>query len=284
MLAGAVFWALIWAGAFVATKAALRWAPPPVVVSARCIMAGGVLLAAAAPRAGRPTRRVLGRLALLGMLNNAAYLGLMAYALPSISAGTAAILSASTPLLVVCTAAALGQDKLTATRTIGLALGFAGIAATSLSRLNGADRPEGVLLGVVAVLALATGTLLTPRLTRGVDAATATGWQAIIGGAFLFVPALLTARMHTLHLGWQLAGTLLFLGVGASVLGMTLWLGLIRWVGPTAASLAQFMPPLLGIALGHLLLGEPITTFELLATLPVAVGITLALRRPPRRL
>jgi drug/metabolite transporter (DMT)-like permease len=282
-VATAVVWAAIWAGAFVAMKLSLAYAPPVFVVAVRCLGAGVLLLLlTAGRRGGPPSAPQLRRLALLGLLNNAGYLGLMGLALPSISAGTAAILSASTPLLVVCASAARGEI-LTVSRAVGLVLGFGGIFVTSLSRLSGNDRLVGVLLGSAAVLALTAGTLLTPKLARGVDAAVATGWQALSGAVALSLPALWSLGAHPVHFTWELGCLLGFLALVASMLGMTLWLSLIQWAGPATASLAQFMPPLFGIALAHFVLGERTTRLEVIAALPVAAGVLLAVRKTKPR-
>ncbi|MER6140519.1 hypothetical protein ABT174_10705 [Streptomyces sparsogenes] len=49
-------------------------------------------------------------------------------------------------------------------------------------------------------------------------------------------------------------------------------------VAPAGETQAQFMPPLFGIALGAVILGEPVTALELLAMVPVALSTVLATR------
>jgi drug/metabolite transporter (DMT)-like permease len=270
----AVTWALLWASAFIATKIALRDASPPFVVGCRCLLAGVILLAITWHSCRRLTRGELARLASLGLLNNTLYLGIMAYALPNISAGMAAILSACTPLLVLCVSAATGREHLTPTRITGLVLGFGGIVLASLDRLGHAQEAAGIGLGTAAVMALAVGTLLTPRLVGTIDTYTATGWQALIGAIpLLFLAAATTSGPNITA---RLAITIGFLALAASVVGMTLWLTLIRRTSPGRASIAQFMPPLFSIALGAAILGEQVTAVEILAAIPVALGIALA--------
>jgi drug/metabolite transporter (DMT)-like permease len=270
----AVTWALLWASAFIATKIALRDASPPFVVGCRCLLAGIILLAISWPRCRALSRGELGRLATLGLLNNTCYLGIMAYALPDISAGMAAILSACTPLLVLCVSATTGREHLTSTRMVGLVLGFGGIVLASLDRLGHTHTAAGIGLGVAAVVALVVGTLLTPRLAGTIDTYTAIAWQALIGAIPLLFLAATTTPAPVITT--RLAVTIGFLALGASGVGMTLWLTLIRRTSPARASVAQFMPPLFSMVLGAVILGEQITTVQVLAAIPVALGVALA--------
>ncbi|GLZ13065.1 hypothetical protein Acsp04_33000 [Actinomadura sp. NBRC 104425] len=275
----AVTWALLWAGAFVATKLALHHAAGTFVVGVRCAGAGLVLLALRRRRL-RTARTELLRWSVAGLLTNTGYLGVMGVALPHLSAGMAAVLSAGTPLLVLGAGAVTGSSRLRAVHVVGLVLGVGGIVLSALDRLDaGAIRGRGVALGVCAVIALAASTYLTPRLVRpGSDPLLATGWQALVGAVPLLVAAAATGALPPGHIAGALAGELVFLIFGASVLGMTLWLLLIQRVGPGRASVAQFMPPLFSVALGMLFLGESVSLLALLAVIPVAVSTVLTTR------
>lgn len=276
----AVLWALLWAMAFITTKLALHHASPALVVGARCALAGLVVVALRWRRLRATNRSDLKRLTVVGLLNNTGYLGVIGFALPHLSAGMAAVLSSGTPLLVLGVGAFSGSGRLRRVHVAGLLLGITGIVLSAVDRLDvGAVTLGGVLLGVCAVVSLATGTLLTPRLVRpGVDPLLATGWQALTGAVPLLALSAATGSLVPDEALGALAGQILFLALGASVLGMTLWLLLIRRVGPGRASVAQFMPPLFSIALGAVILGEPVTALEILAVVPVALSTVLATR------
>src|ERR1700736_4040791 len=69
---------LIWSSAFAVSKLALADCPPLLLVCARCLLAGTIMLGAAMLN-GAPwhlARRDLAILAALGIANNALYLGL----------------------------------------------------------------------------------------------------------------------------------------------------------------------------------------------------------------
>ncbi|MGW6425152.1 DMT family transporter [Nocardia sp. NPDC055053] len=278
----AVAWALLWATAFVATKVALRDASPELVVGARCVLAGLLLTAARQQHLRRLGGRRLSKLAALGLLNNTGYLGIMGFALHHLSAGMAAILSSCTPLLVLLGSAAARTRRLTLLHLLGVVLAFGGVALSALDRMGGADvTPVGVAWGAVSVLCLAVGTLLTPRLVADTDIYAATGWQALVGG----LPLLLFAVVvhPTVNFSGRLLAMTLFLGLGASLVGMSLWLILIQRAGPAQASIAQFLPPIFGVGVGAVFLAEPVTAREALAVVPIAIGILLTTRAPNRR-
>ncbi|MGI5439225.1 DMT family transporter [Streptomyces shenzhenensis] len=276
----AVLWALLWALAFITTKLALQDAAPGWVVGVRCLLAGAVLVALRM-RHLPAARGELGRLTLAGLLTTTGYLGVIGFALPHLSAGMAAVLSSGTPLLVVTLSAASGRDRLRPVHAAGLVLGVLGIVMSAVDRLNmGVVTVGGIVLGCCAVCCLAVGTFLTPYLVRpGTDLFLATGWQSLTGAVPLLLVTVFTGQSVPAGLGARLIGLLLYLALGASILGMTLWLLLIRRVGPSRASIAQFMPPLFSIALSAALLGEPVTALEALAVLPVALSTVLTTRR-----
>ncbi|MDQ1013321.1 drug/metabolite transporter (DMT)-like permease [Streptomyces sp. V4I23] len=278
-MAIAVAWALLWAAAFAATKVALRDAPAELVVGVRCELAGLLLIAARLRHLRHVGMHRLAGLAVLGLLNNTGYLGVMGLALHHLSAGMAAILSSCTPLLVLLASAALGMRRLTFVHLLGVALAFGGVTLSALDRMDGTGiAPAGVAWGAVSVLCLAAGTLLTPRLAADTDIYAATGWQAAIGGLPLL--ALTAILQPAVHPSGRLLATTLFLSLGASVIGMSLWLLLIRRAGPGQASIAQFLPPVFGVGIGAVFLAEPLTVREAVAVAPIAAGILLATRIP----
>ena len=75
----------------------------------------------------------------------------------------------------------------------------------------------------------------------------------------------------------------IYLIFGASVLAMTMWLTLIRQAGPDHAAVAHFLPPLISIVLGAVLLGEDASPLALAMCVPVAIGVALATMRPRPR-
>lgn len=278
----AVAWAVLWAAAFAATKVALRDAPSAIVVGVRCELAGCLLLVFFAHRLRGMGNQRLAGLTVLGLLNNTGYLGVMGFALHELSAGMAAILSACTPILVLVTSAALRQRRLGFLHIAGAALAFGGVSLSALDRMEGAEvLPTGVVWGAVAVLCLSAGTLLTPRLAGDLDVYAATGWQAAIGGLPLLGTALLL--QPDVHFTGSALAAAAFLAIGGSIIGMALWLQLIRKVGPAQASIAHFLPPVLGVVLDATVFADPPTGRQVLSIAPLVTGVLLVTAVRSRR-
>lgn len=278
-IAVSVLWALLWAGAFVATKIALVHVDAAVVVSLRCESAGLLMLAFTWRHLRRYTFAELARIAVIGLLNFSGYLAIMAAALPHISAGLAAISSALTPLAVL-TLTALVNRRIGLGQAAGVLIGLAGIVLSALGRLHsGQLSAVGVGLVLCAVACLTAATYLTPRLLPAGNPYFLTGWQAAVGTLPVSVIALAIGSPPALT-GTFIA-CMAYLVVGASIIGMTLWLILIKGVGPQRASVAHFLPPIFGLALAAIVLREALTPMEVLAAVPVALGVFLATRPTP---
>ena len=87
---------LIWSAAFAVSKLAMLDCPPLILVSARCIFAGAVVLAAVFLSGMRPrlTRRDLAIYAALGVANYSLYLGFGYVGMTlGVSAGLSALIS-----------------------------------------------------------------------------------------------------------------------------------------------------------------------------------------------
>src|SRR5439155_18546537 len=92
---------ILWSSAFAVAKVAMQDCPPLLLLTARFLLAGAIMLGAAAVL-GRPWqlgRRDLLVLAGLGIVNNALYLGLNYVGRTSVSAGLSALIVSSSPVL-----------------------------------------------------------------------------------------------------------------------------------------------------------------------------------------
>src|SRR5436305_3720792 len=145
---------LLWSSAFSVTKLALTDCPPLLLLAARFLMAGLVMLGVAA--LARATWRRLGwrdlvALAVLGIANNALYLGLGYIGLRGISSGLAALIISCNPVLTALLSATFLDERMTWRKAAGLVLGFAGVATVVAGRIaGGADNPVGILFAIGA--------------------------------------------------------------------------------------------------------------------------------------
>ncbi|WKK17857.1 DMT family transporter [Achromobacter insolitus] len=272
----------LWSSAFAAAKIAVRDCPPLTLLTIRFLIAGALMLgpAAASGRWKMPGGRDLVALILLGVLNNALYLGLSWSGMTTVSSAFTAVLISTNPLLIGVLAGPVLGERLGWRKLLGLCLGLAGVALVLRSRLSGMQEDlHGTLLVTGGLVALVAGTLLYKRLKPTSGLWTSTGIQSLAGAAALLPFALMhesigDARM-TASLFWSMA----YMIVAVSMGGYYLWFMILGRASATAASALHFLMPPLGLLFGWLVLGEHVSWLDLLGIVPIAFGIWLATRR-----
>ncbi|MFA5121676.1 DMT family transporter [Zavarzinia sp.] len=278
---------LLWSSAFAPAKIALADCPPLLMLALRFLVAGPLCLAIARVR-GESLRLGLPALAvltLLGLLNNALYLGLSWSGMRSVSSGFAAVLISANPLLVALAAGPLLGERMTGRRLFGLLLGIGGVALVLRSRIGGAgEDPAGTLLVLGGLVALVAGTLAYKRLAprAGAGPWAGNGVQLLAAGIALLplslavedVGALRPTANFLLSIGWMI--------FGVSVGGYFLWFRLLARHSATAASSLHFLMPPLGLGFGFLIAGEAVPLADLAGVVPIALGIALV-TLPARR-
>src|SRR5262245_35133930 len=157
---------LLWASAFSVAKLAIADCPPLIVLNARFLLAGVVTLGAAAFIGMRfgISRCDLLVFALLGIANQAVYLGLSYVGIRSTSSGLAALVISANPVLTAVLAVAFLNERMTWRKAAGLLLGVGGVAFVVEGRMaGGVDHPAGIVFLLMALVSLVGGTILYKR-------------------------------------------------------------------------------------------------------------------------
>jgi drug/metabolite transporter (DMT)-like permease len=270
----------LWSSAFSAAKIALLDCPPLLFLMARFLLAGAIMLLAAAAYGQKlPARRDLMVLAALGTVNNAIYLGLSYLGIRSISAGLAALIISANPILTALAATAVLREPLSWRKACGLVLGFCGVAFIVKARITGGiDSGQGILLTFAALTTLVTGTILFKLLKPRGGLWIGSGVQNLAGGLAVAPFALALESTSSITPSWPLFTALIYLALAVSMIGLLVWFYLLTIAGATAASSCHFLTPPLGMLFGWLLLGEHVAPSDMLGIVPVAYGIYLVTR------
>ena len=163
-----IFLSALWGGSFPLLRIASPALGPWLLAGLRCLLAALVLtLLMRVLREQWPPRAAWPRLGLLGLLTVVAPFVLFSWAALVIPAGYSAVLNATAPLFGVLGAAAAQEERLTARRLLGCAVGFAGVAL--LVQLGPVVVTPRVLLAALACIAAAAaygfGAILMKRAT-----------------------------------------------------------------------------------------------------------------------
>ncbi len=272
----------LWSSAFAAAKIAVRDCPPLTLLTIRFLIAGVLMLGIAAfSRRGRPLQgRDLASLILLGILNNALYLGLSWSGMTTVSSAFTAVLISTNPLLIGVLAGPVLGERLTWRKLLGLCLGLVGVAVVLRSRLTGMQEDmHGTLLVTGGLVALVAGTLLYKRLKPAAGLWTSTGIQSLAAAAALLPFALMNESLSDARLTASLLASMAYMIVAVSMGGYYLWFMILSRASATSASALHFLMPPLGLLFGWLVLREPVSWLDLLGIVPIAFGIWLTTRK-----
>ncbi|MEO9042892.1 MAG: DMT family transporter [Rhodoferax sp.] len=219
----------------------------------------------------------------VGLLNSGIPFALYCFALLTIPTGLSAILNATAPLFGAVVAWLWLNDRLGASRVLGLVIGFMGVAllAWDKARLS----PSGGASGWANLLAI--GACLLACLCYGIAASftkryliglppllTATGSQ--LGAALgLVLPALWLwpAQMPGAR-SWL---SLLALGVLCTGVAYILYFRLIEHAGPARALAVTFVVPAFAVLYGVVFLGEHVTTWMVVCAGVIVCGTALSM-------
>ena len=268
---------LLWSAAFVAGKVAVTYCPPYLVLSLR-FLAAGVLILLITPIRGlrwNLSWRDTVVFAVLGICNNALYLGLSYLGLRTVSAGLASLIISTNPVLTAVLATMLLGERMTWRKAVGLVLGVAGVAYIVADRISlGTDAATGVVFSFGALVAMVAGTILYKLLAPKGSLWIGNGVQNAAAGLVL-IPFAAFADLGAITLNWQLVLAFAFLVLFVSIFAYLIWFYLLDAFGATAASSFHFLMPPLGMLFGWLILSEHIAVSDLLGVVPVAIGIWL---------
>ncbi len=274
---------LVWGVAFAWIKIGVRETPPLTLVALRSLIAaaalGGYL---AVKRIPLPVRRYALVFLVLGLLNIALPFTLVAWAEKHIPSGMASVLNATTPLWTIMIAPFfIREERITPLRILGLLLGFAGVVILLSNRFNGhsGDYRLGVAAMLAATLSYAAAAVVARRHTPGLPPEAQAVGQTL-GAVVLLLPAAVLfdapLRLPQQPLTWA---ALLYLGLLATSLAVTLYFALIHSAGPTRTTMVAYLVALVGVALGITLLGEQFDLPMLLGAGMIIGGITLVNQR-----
>ena len=273
---------LLWSFAFVAGKIGVTDCPPLILLAARFSLAGLLILGITALRGeawSSLTWRDAAIFAILGVANNALYLGLGYTGLQTVSAGIGGLIVSANPVFTAVLAAAFLGETLTWRKVMGLMLGIAGVGFIVWHRMSvGTDDWHGILFTLASLASIVAGTILFKVLSPRGSLWVGNGVQNLSAGIVLLPFAFTLADVSDIVPSARLLGAFAFLVLGGSILAYLLWFHLLKVCGATAASAYHFLMPPLGMLFAFLVLGEHVEFRDLLGIIPVALGIYLVTR------
>ncbi|MDP5306526.1 DMT family transporter [Paracoccus spongiarum] len=274
ILMGLVF-AAMWASAFTSTRMIVTEVPPLMALALRFALSGvvGVLIALAMGQSARNLSRAQWRaVILLGLCQNALYLGLNWVAMQWIEAGLASIIAATMPLIVALLGWVLMGERLRPLGVAGLALGLVGVAIIMGARLQGGSDPVGIAMCFGAALALAVATLTVRGASAGGNVMMIVGLQMLVGSVTLAVIAPIVETWQV-TLTPRLAGAFLYTVIVPGLAATWVWFMLVHRIGAVRAATFHFLTPFFGVTVAALLLDERLGAGDVIGVAIIMAGI-----------
>ncbi len=278
---------LIWGTTYLAIRVSLETMPPMIMAGLRWTLAGGLLATYMATRGERLPRPSGWRNALaLGFLMLVLGNGGVVWAEMYVPSGLAAVVVAASPFWMAGVEA-LRKDgeRMTWRTAVGFLLGFLGIVLLIWpALLRGGTGGRGFVLGIIALqvacLGWSAGSSYSKRHGRRENVFTATAAQMLAGGVMLL--ALGTIRGEWASLAFSARTVLAFgyLATVGAIGGFVAYTFALRHLPVSLVSLYAYINPVIAVALGVAVLGEPFTSRMALAAALVFGGVAIV--RAPR--
>ncbi len=270
---------IIWGIPYLMIKVAVEEVSVPVLVLARTAVGAAVLLPLALSReAWVAIRKHWKPLLAFAFFEIIAAWWLLSDAERYLTSSMTGLLIAASPIIAaVLDRFTGGERRLGFTRILGLGIGLAGVAV-----LAGPDLVGDSTWPIIEVLLVATCYAIAPLIAARylADVPTLPMTAACLGVAALVYAAPAAATWPDEIPSTRVLLALAGLAVICTALAFIVFFALIREVGAARALVFTYINPVVALAAGVIILGEPLTPWHIAGLALVLAGSVLATRRP----
>ena len=282
---------VLWGSTYLAIRYGVRTLPPALMAGTRFFIAGSILLAFLRWRGvPLPPRRMLGPIALCGMLMLFGGNLLVTIAEMTVTSGMAAVIVANLPFFMVAIEALQGDgERLSLPGGVGLLCGFTGVLILCWPKLQEVGlrhpwemRGELALLG--ANVCWAFGSIVSKHRVRDTAPLMSVALQMLCAGSALLLFGLLLGEAPRYRLTPGSALAVGWLVVAGSLFGYSAYIWLLTHVPVVKVATYAYVNPVIALLLGWLFLGEELDLRIAFGTLVILGGVAIVnLARVRRR-
>ncbi|MDQ3688556.1 MAG: EamA family transporter [Chloroflexota bacterium] len=280
---------VVWGSTYLAIAVMIETLPPLLSAGVRYVVAGLLMLGALTAharfrRSDAPAERptaihwrsafVIGSLLLLGGNGGVVLAELF------IPSGIAAVLVATMPIWLAVFDALLSRRRPSALVIGGLIAGIVGVAILLAPVKGIADlNPLGIGLVIGATISWAAGSLYARRAPLPSSQLLSTGMEMLAGGIVLFAAGIVIGEIGRTDVETFSVRSLVavaYLIVFGSLVAFTAYTWLLANVPVSTVGTYAYVNPIVAVALGAVILSEPITPRTLIAT-AIIIGAVVAM-------
>lgn len=278
---------LIWGTTYLGIRICLESIPPMLMGGLRWIVAGSlVTLYLAAGRVRLPPASRWPSIVLLGLLLLVLGNGGVVVAEQWLPSGLAAVVVAACPFWMVAVEATLRDgESLRATVVAGLVVGFGGILVLVWPELRaGTGGNTRFVAGVVALqlgsIGWALGSSYSRRHARQENVLSTTAFQMLAGGVMMLLIGTAAGEWARLSFTPRTLWALAYLSTVGAIGGFVAYTYALRHLPVSFVSLYAYINPIIAVALGILILGEPFDRRMTTAGALVFAGVAIVQWKP----
>jgi drug/metabolite transporter (DMT)-like permease len=271
----------LWGATFLAIRLAVLEIPPFFTAGVRFFTAG-VLLFSFLRLRGQPAPSAVQwrSIAVIAVCMFVVTYGALFWAEQYVPSGLTAVLEATLPIIAMILEVFVFRRQPFRWRMLAaVVLGFLGVALLLLKNTGQSFGVFPCLVILGGSVAWTLGAVLTRSMPLPKSVPLAAGAEMMVGGAVLLGLSWIMGEMHPFpHIPPRAAVSLLYLIVGGSLLGFTAYAWLLARMPATRVASHAYVNPLVAIALGYFVAGEPVTPRMLVASALVVGSVFLILR------
>jgi probable blue pigment (indigoidine) exporter len=270
---------IAWGSTYVTVTELLPDSRPMFVAAMRVVPAGlALVIVGALTTRWHPRGAEWWRTAMLAAFNFGFFFPLLIVSVYRLPGGVAAAVGGLQPLLVSLVSLAVIRRR-PSRRELAVGLVAALGVALVVMRPSAHFDTVGILAAVAANVSFSIGVVLTKRFPAPVHRLAATGWQLMLGGIVL-LPLSIAVDGVPSSISLRNAIGFTHLGLIGTALAFSLWFRGIERLPTAAPPLLGLAAPVTGATLGWVVLGESLSTVQLLGFVitigSIAYGALLA--------
>lgn len=231
-----------------------------------------------------PKRENLGRVGLVSVFQTILQYIFFYVGLANTSGVKGTILTgSSTFFAILISSVFFKQEKLTAKKIIACVLGLSGIVLINLNGLTFTMNFLGDGFAVFSAISLGISSTLIKKFSKHEDPVVISGYQFIVGGAFMIVIGLIFGGKVDLS---SAKGVLVLIYLSfLSAIAYSLWGILLKYNPVSKVSVFSFTTPIFGVLLTKLLIteSEGVTLINMILALALVCGGILILNAAPQK-
>jgi drug/metabolite transporter (DMT)-like permease len=172
-------------------------------------------------------------------------------------------------------------DRITRRKFVGILLGFSGVAFMFAEKKGVTDAFKvGDLIILSATIVWACNVIYVKRIIGFFSPFQVTFYAMIFSVPLFLLEAFLWDTPMVFKLDFKVIGALLYQSLITAAFGFVTWNKLLQEYGAVALHSFIFLMPIAGVALGGLVLGEPITSKIIAALALIVAGIMVVHVKP----